>query len=320
MASGKAHSVPVQPFVTPASLATASAGKPAAVRTPATNPIQHARRARRELALLAVVGALVAAAVAVARSRLYTAGSEPGYWLGVAGGVGMLALFLYPLRKRWRAMRDVGSTRHWFALHMALGIAGPLLIVLHSTLAFGSLNATVAFVSMALVAGSGIVGRFLYGRIHHGLYGRRATLMELRLQAGMDSAAVRSKLSFAPRVEERLAEFTQLAEAAGQAGLGRPLQFMALGFRAGAARRSCIAEATRAMRDLAQAEAWPAELLERRIASRNALIGAHLRAVQRVAQFGVFVRLFSWWHVLHVPLVYMMVLSAIAHVVAVHMY
>ena len=116
----------------------------------------------------------------------------------------MLLLFLYPLRKRWRAMREVGSTRFWFALHMTLGIVGPLLIILHSTLAFGSLNATVAFASMALVAASGIVGRFLYGRIHHGLYGRRATLAELRAQAGMDSAAVHSKLAFVPAVEERL--------------------------------------------------------------------------------------------------------------------
>ncbi|MEO8305114.1 MAG: hypothetical protein ABI724_13420 [Betaproteobacteria bacterium] len=312
--------MPYQPFVTTASLTTAIAEERAATRAPVTNPSSHARRARRELVLLGVVVALIAAAVVVARSRLYSAGSDLGYWLGVAGGVGMLTLFLYPLRKRWRAMREFGSTRFWFALHMTLGIAGPLLIILHSTLAFGSLNATVAFVSMALVATSGIVGRFLYGRIHHGLYGRRATLAELRLQAGMDSAAVHSKLAFARPVEERLTEFARIAEAAGQAGLERPLQFMALGLRARAARRWCVGEATRSMRGVAKAEAWPAEVLAGRIASRSALIAAHLRAVQRVAQFGVFVRLFSWWHVLHVPLVYMMVLSAIAHVVAVHMY
>jgi hypothetical protein len=31
-------------------------------------------------------------------------------------------------------------------------------------------------------------------------------------------------------------------------------------------------------------------------------------------------RLFALWHVLHVPLVYMLVAAAIAHIVAVHMY
>jgi hypothetical protein len=275
---------------------------------------------RTELLLLGIVLTLVAATVVVARSRLYAAGSDLGYWLGVAGGTGMVLLFLYPLRKRWRAMREVGSTRFWFALHMTLGILGPLLIILHSTLAFGSMNATVAFTSMVLVATSGIVGRFLYGRIHHGLYGRRATLVELRARAGMDSAAVRSKLAFVPPVEERLAEFARLAAVAGQAGLGQPLRFMTLGLRAKLARRWCTAEATRVLRRRAIEESWPDDKLARRIASRDALIAAHLRIVQRVAQFGVFERLFSWWHVLHVPLVYMLVLSAIAHVVAVHMY
>jgi hypothetical protein len=295
-------------------------GAAVARRAPAPSPSARPRRTQRDLQVLIAAGLVLTAVVLLSRSRLYTASSDLGYWMGVVGGLGILALFLYPLRKRWRVMRDFGSTRFWFALHMTLGITGPLLIILHSTLAFGSLNATVAFTSMALVATSGIVGRFLYGRIHHGLYGRSATLAELRFQAGMDSAAVHSKLAFAPSVEERLTEFARRAEAAGRAGLEHPLRFMTLGMRAALARRRCIAEATRAMRRIALIEGWPDRTLARRIASRNALIAAHLRAVQRVAQFGVFVRLFSWWHVLHVPLVYMMVLSAIAHVVAVHMY
>lgn len=283
-------------------------------------PRVHARPARRELALLAIVGMLVAATIAVARSGLYTAGSDLGYWLGVVGGTGMLLLFLYPLRKRLRALRNVGSTRFWFALHMTLGIFGPLLIILHSTLEFGSLNATVAFASMALVASSGMVGRYLYGRIHHGLYGRRATLAELRAQAGMDQEAVRSKLAFVPRVEERLTEFARRADAAGHDGLVHPWRFFALGLNASLERRRCTTEAARVLRQRALAEGWHESKLARRTRSRSALIAAHLRAVQRVAQFGVFERLFSLWHVLHVPLVYMMVLSAIAHVVAVHMY
>jgi hypothetical protein len=70
----------------------------------------------------------------------------------------------------------------------------------------------------------------------------------------------------------------------------------------------------------AAAHGWSKDKLARRIRHRRALIAKYFRAIQRVTQFGVFERLFSWWHVLHVPLVYMMVLSAIAHVVAVHMY
>ena len=41
---------------------------------------------------------------------------------------------------------------------------------------------------------------------------------------------------------------------------------------------------------------------------------------KRQAQFGAFERIFSLWHVMHIPLVYLLVLSAAYHVLAVHMY
>jgi uncharacterized membrane protein len=302
---------PAKPDPTPA--------VPAPTRTVAAAGVRR-RPSRRELLLLALVVALLVVSMLIARSGAFTAGSELGYWIGVAGGVAMLLLFVYPLRKRWRVIREFGSVRFWFSFHMTLGILGPLLIIIHSTLEFGSLNAIVAFASMALVASSGIIGRFLYSRIHHGLYGRRISLAELRAQAGIGIDEVHSKFAYVPEVETRLAEFARRAESIEHDGLGHPLQFAALGWHALVARRGCTEQAVRALKVRAAAEQWDSRKLDRRIRSRSTMIAANLRAVQRVAQFGVFERMFSWWHILHVPLVYMMVLSAIAHVVAVHMY
>ena len=286
----------------------------------ATPRPRQKRASRREIAGLSLLAVLLLLACAVARSNWITAGSEAGYWIGVAGGTAMLLLFTYPLRKRWRPVRKFGSARFWFSLHMALGIAGPVLIIVHSTLRFGSVNATVAFVSMALVAGSGVMGRFLYAQIHHGLYGRRASLAELRERAGLDSEKLRSKLAFAPSVEQQLNDFARRAEETRHHGLVHPLRFLALGLHAAAARRRCTREATEALQRVAARKHWTEADLARRIERRRKLIASHLAAVQRVAQFAAFERLFSIWHVLHVPLVYMMVLSAVAHVVAVHMY
>ena len=284
------------------------------------SPVRRARATRREALGLSLLTVLVLLACAIARSNWFTAGSDLGYWIGVGGGAAMLLLFAYPLRKRWRVVSQVGSTRFWFSLHMALGIAGPLLIIVHSTLRFGSVNATVAFISMALVAASGVIGRFLYTQIHHGLYGRRASLAELRERAGLDSAELGSKLAFAPEVERQLNDFARRAEETRHTGLVRPLRFLALGLHAAAARRRCARETTAALQRVAATQHWSAEKLARRIEAHRTLIARYLAAVQRVAQFVVFERLFSIWHVLHVPLVYMMVLSAIAHVIAVHMY
>lgn len=318
--------MPNEPFAATSALDPLIGESQRTMRAPVESRPRPASRAQRsvprgELFFLAGVLAAVAATGVVARAGWFTPGSDAGYWIGVAGGAGMLALFLYPLRKRWRPARNMGTTKFWFALHMLLGIVSPLLIVLHSTLSFGSINATVAFGSMVLVATSGIIGRYLYKRIHHGLYGRRATLAELQARLGLDSGRLHSKLAFAPHVERRLAEFARGADVAvGTSGLGSPLRFVLLGFEAVLVRRACAAEVAQVLKQRAATEAWPRRKLERRVQARKVLIARYVGAVKQAAQFGGYERLFSWWHVLHVPLIFMLVLSAIAHVIAVHMY
>jgi hypothetical protein len=58
-------------------------------------------------------------------------------------------------------------------------------------------------------------------------------------------------------------------------------------------------------------------------ANLNALlqtIDSALQAVQRRAQFSTYERLFSLWHVIHIPFLCMLVITAVVHVVAVHIY
>jgi hypothetical protein len=52
----------------------------------------------------------------------------------------------------------------------------------------------------------------------------------------------------------------------------------------------------------------------------SSYICSFTRLSGQVAQFTLYERLFSLWHVLHLPLFYMMVISALLHVLAVHMY
>jgi hypothetical protein len=85
-----------------------------------------------------------------------------GYWLGIAGASALLLLLVYPLRKRIRSLRSLGSVSAWFRLHMILGIIGPTLILFHSNFKLGSLNSNVALFSMLTVAASGLIGRYLY--------------------------------------------------------------------------------------------------------------------------------------------------------------
>lgn len=245
----------------------------------------------------------------------YTPGSDVGYALGIAGGLMMLALLLYPLRKRMPGLQALGPLRWWFRLHMAFGLGGPALILAHSQLRVGSPNAAVALGCMLLVAASGIAGRFIYRQIHHGLYGRRATLEELR--AALEANAPLQGL--APGVQKKLLAFEALAARRGGAWPVRAWRFATLALRERTAFEECRRELRRAFRKLAAA-GGDRRAIGRSYVQAKVLVAERLRMARAAAQFATYERLFSLWHVLHVPFVYMLVVSAVVHVIAVHMY
>lgn len=269
--------------------------------------------------ILIVATALAAAAWLAGRLELYTPGSDFGYNLGLAGSLMMALLLAYPLRKRIGWLRRAGELRGWFRLHMFLGIAGPVLVMFHSTLQVRSLNAAVALYSMLLVAGSGIVGRFIYTKIHHGLYGRQATVQERQERLGRASGAVKSKLRFSDDLERRLAAFEVYATAQ-RAGLLGARRFLAVALRARWLQRRTLREIRKVLAGAALEQRWTREQVATRLRIAQRMLADYLDALQDVAQFRVYERLFSLWHVLHVPFVYMLVICAIVHVVAVHMY
>jgi len=268
-------------------------------------------------AVFTVAAVLVTmAAWRVAQRDLYTPGSDVGYYLGLSGGGMMVLLLLYPLRKHVPFLREWGALKFWFRGHMTLGIAGPLFILFHSTFHVGSINAAVALSCMVLVAASGVVGRFIYRKIHHGLYGSRANTRELQEVMNRQLADLDPLLKRMPQIQREVQGFIELTALVPKGRLAHIGHFLSLGWKrtlVGWRVKRAIASA--AAQSIGQNAAARADL-----AALARTIDATLSSLQRAAQFTTYERLFSLWHVLHIPFVYMMVFSVIAHVVAVHMY
>ena len=268
---------------------------------------------------LAIGIALALAWIGVRMSGL-RAGSLAGYWLGVAGGIFMLLLFAYPLRKRVRFMARWGAAKWWFAVHMVLGIGGPLLVLVHSTFRVGSLNAAVALYSMLIVGVSGVVGRFLYLQVHMGLTGERRSLAHLQHVLGLQHDSVHSAMGTMRQVEDELLAFEHDA-LAGPPTLRRHVDaFVLLPIRARWAYTRSARNLRQELRRRAREMHWDRRAARKEYRRLKHTMEDYLQAVVRTAQFQGAVRLFSLWHVLHVPFVYVMVLCAIAHVLAVHAY
>ncbi len=266
------------------------------------------------------ITALVLAAWEFSRMGYFKAGDDTGYWLGVAGGVMMLLLFSYPLRKYFAFARNWGRVKIWFLLHMVVGVGGPILILLHSTFRVGSLNAGVALYSMVAVALSGVVGRFIFARVNRGLHGEKAGLRELQARAGFEEAEARSRLAFAPGVEARLLAFEQRELTARADWLTYSRQVFVLPLQQWLTYRRCASELHLVLRRIARREQWHAKDFSAREQHFRKLVWQYLVAVARVAQFSAYARFFSLWHVVHIPFVYVMVISAVVHVIAVHAY
>lgn len=239
-----------------------------------------------------------------------TARHGVGYALGIVGGSMMLLLLLYPLRKRLRFMGHWLQLRLWFRAHMVLGVIGPLCILYHCNFHLGAANSNVALACMALMVASGLVGRFIYVRIHHGLYGRKATLPELQNQLQrLEQQLFRAggdNLGGAALAQLRRIEATALQRPEMP---GNPWQVLSVNLRSRAAQRHL----ERALRRAPQPAAAERRQLRREVA-------AYAETLRKIAGFSFYERLFSIWHVLHVPIFFMLVVTGVLHVIAVHMY
>jgi hypothetical protein len=283
----------------------------------------YATRPLRRLAPMTFGAGLVCALLIgwLTRDQDYlTPESGLGYWLGIAGGSLMLMLLLYPLRKRMASLRTIGSVAFWFRLHMVLGLVGPTLILFHSNFRLGSLNSNVAMAAMLIVATSGIVGRYLYGKIHLGLYGRKAEVRGILADIEIMKHALGDGLPVGDRVIEQLNAFAKEATGVPRNFFGAFCALPVLEIRARVIRRHLLRDVRSTMSAEARRYGWSRRTREQRIGAIAELVALHLAAVRKAAAFAFYERLFGLWHVLHLPLFFILVLAAGIHVVAAHLF
>lgn len=252
-----------------------------------------------------------------------------GYALGIAGGSMMLLLLIYPLRKRFsRSALFIFSTKNWFKLHMILGVLGPLFILYHCNFGLGSTNSNVALASMLLMVTSGLIGRFIYGKIHYGLYGSKIQLKELQsnrlliqqqLSQKKDTDQKKHIIAIGDSIHKKLQAFEN-SVLAPKGFLTTLLNVATLGLTT---RISYWLLIRRLRKDQKQNSRFM-ELS--RFEKKHELnpvkrhIASYLATIRRIAGLSFYERLFSLWHMLHLPIFFMLIITGLVHVYAVHTY
>lgn len=260
------------------------------------------------------------------RNEYYlTPESGGGYALGVAGGVMMLLLLIYPLRKRFRFMGHIFKLKTWFRIHMLLGIVGPMCILFHCNFSLGSTNSNMALVSMCVMVLSGMVGRYFYAKVHLGLYGEKASLEVLHSHtlsavSQLDLDKNHPAVSFSPMVFERLIAI-EAAAIQPRNLFGNLFRVLSIGFQT-RWNYLILSRKVRAQGSVGNSRQRRASraLIRRLKKTERRNIAQYLALVRKIAQLSFFERLFSLWHALHLPIFFMLVVTGFVHVYAVHSY
>jgi len=152
--------------------------------------------AERLFLLLAVVGVLFLAGFTVVQRDYYGLpdSERPAHAdharlrssgpIGLAAGLAGTAAFLlnlsYLVRKRFARARWLGSLRAWMGFHVATGLLGAALILVHAAFLPKSALGVLAAGALVVVVSTGLIGRYLYGLVPRSLSGRELEREELR--------------------------------------------------------------------------------------------------------------------------------------------
>jgi hypothetical protein len=230
--------------------------------------------------------------------RLLRPSGPIGLTLGIAGVVAMLSTLPYAIRKHWKRLARLGSTKGWLEAHIFFGIVGPVLVTFHTSFKFNGLISAGYWLMMTVWA-SGFVGRYLYVRIPKTIRGVEISRADLEhrigtLRAHLDAASLPAA---AQREFDAFDAATMRADRRAPGALDLVLGEFRIRARLWLLRRQLLDAGV----DLAT------------VNDRVTLAAEHAAMARRLVHLQRTKRIFELWHVFHRPLV-----SAMFAIVAIH--
>lgn len=237
-------------------------------------------------------------------SALHQALKPGGLWghgLGILGSSMVLLLFLYSARKRSLFGLRFGRIKNWLNIHIFFGIMGPVFINLHTSFKFGGIVA-VSYYSMMAVMLSGFLGRYLYVQIPRKISGEELTFKEMKQTATHLTNMLTEKYQLN---QVTLIQIDRLAGTQNnQGGFSAILAIMKSDLTRFFKLQKLQKEIHRSYPKLPQAEL-------RRIIS---IISKQSLLLRKISFLKVVQPLLHYWHVVHKPFAYVMVIIMFIHI------
>lgn len=293
-----------------------------AAKYPSKFQLDRDQKSRSETRMVVVLLLLVLGGIAYSWTRWaginFTADGDFHYNSGLIGGIMMLVVLFYAIIKRMKFLRKVGKMEIWYYIHLFGGIFGPILIIYHSSFSLKSINSGVAFISMLLIVASGFVGRYFYTRVGYTLHRRLLEIKQTEQNLVQSLREHNNELAYA--LERRLANFALACLAGPKTLLQMPLRLVAIRTESTKCYVIAAEEMTRMLKWEAQEFGWTVDNFNQRLKEEKRLMRNHINAVVDIARIHIWERVLVRWRVLHIPLLYILLITSLFHVLAVHMY
>ena len=227
--------------------------------------------------------------------RDFRAAGRVGHGVGILGSFMIVLLLLYSLRKRMRVLQRAGQLPIWLRYHIFLGIAGPILITLHTAFKVGGL-VSVSYWSMVAVALSGFFGRYLYQQIPRNVLGETLDVAEIEAR----NEALLVELSMNHNMDDRAATVLEDLALRKLEHRAAPMALLMLPFLNGMLVR--------------QLQRWSLRHVDGDRAVAVRLAKDWVLQTRRLRLFHLIRDLFHYWHVFHKPFAFIMIFVMIVHV------
>ncbi|MCC6244737.1 MAG: hypothetical protein IT353_17965 [Gemmatimonadaceae bacterium] len=226
-----------------------------------------------------------------------------GQTAGIVAFVIFVFLWLYPLRKKWRALAFTGPIGRWLDVHVTTALGLPMLLTIHAAWrADGVIG--LGFVAMLVVCASGVVGRYLYVRIPRARSGVELTREDV----------ARQRESLVGELAATLGEPVDAVRAAIM-----PPERPAVTSVLGVLERLLLDDVRRIQRVRQLTATWRAKpgMNRRSIARITKLASQEMALMDQSRMLESTQRVFRYWHIAHMPFALTALVAVTIHVVVV---
>ena len=237
--------------------------------------------------------------------RVLRSSGSVGRLYGNIGLALIIGNLLYLVRRRLINVGWLGSMKAWMDWHVFSGIVGPGFVLMHSAFTLRTWPAMVASLSLVIVVGTGLFGRYLYRLVPRVADGRQEPAEELA--ADVDHALMTLRALGPGSVQAADLVERRVEAAVARAGAART----GLGAIASAVRTMWQLGALRPLARSAALDAGASATAADDIGRAAAKIG---RLIARVDLVDTLARAASFWRSLHRNLVLVMLVMASLHV------